>query len=75
MKSIIFTGGGTAGHIIPNIAIFEELKQKYKIYYLGSNGMEKEILKKYPYVNFIEIPIVKFKRSLNLSNLLIPFKL
>ena len=43
MKKIVFTGGGTAGHIIPNIAIIEEL-QNYKIYYLGSNGMEKEII-------------------------------
>ena len=74
MKKIVFTGGGTAGQIIPNLAIIEELKN-YKIYYLGSNGMEKEILKAYPQITYIEIPIAKFRRSLSLKNLLLPFKL
>ena len=40
MKKIVFTGGGTAGHIMPNLALIQNLKN-YKIYYLGSNGMEK----------------------------------
>ena len=74
MKKIVFTGGGTAGHIIPNIAIIEELKN-YKIYYLGSSGMEKEILKSYPNITFIEIPVVKLIRKLSLKNLSLPFKL
>lgn len=74
MKKIVFTGGGTAGHIIPNLAIIEELKG-YDIYYLGSSGMEKEILLEYPNVKFIEIETVKFIRSLTLKNLLIPYKL
>lgn len=74
MKTIVFTGGGTAGHIMPNIAIIEKL-HNFKIYYLGSSGMEKDILKSYHNVNYIEIPVVKFKRSLTPHNLLIPFKL
>ena len=74
MKKIVFTGGGTAGHIIPNLALIEELKN-YKIYYLGSNGMEKELVKSNPNITYIEIPIVKLKRSLSPSNLLLPFKL
>lgn len=74
MKKIVFTGGGTAGHIIPNLAIIEELNN-FEIYYLGSNGMEKELVKTNPKIKYIEIPIVKFKRSLNISNLLLPFKL
>ena len=36
MKKIVFTGGGTAGHIMPNIAIIEQLKD-YEIYYIISN--------------------------------------
>ena len=75
MKSIVFTGGGSAGHIMPNLAIIDEIKDKYKIYYFGSNGMEKDIIKKYPYITFIEIPTTKFIRSFNIKNLLIPFKL
>ena len=74
MKNIVFTGGGTAGHIMPNIAIINQLKD-YKIYYFGSNGMEKEIIAKYPNINFIEIPTAKLIRSLNLKNLLLPYKL
>ncbi len=74
MKKIIFTGGGTAGHIIPNLAIIDELKN-YQIFYLGSSGMEKDIIKNYPSIKFIEIPAVKFKRNLSPSNLLIPFRL
>lgn len=74
MKKIIFTGGGTAGHITPNLALIEYLKD-YEIYYLGSNGMEKSILQNYPQVKFVEIPAVKFVRSLTPKNLLLPFKL
>lgn len=74
MKKIIFTGGGTAGHIMPNIALIENLID-YKIYYIGSNGMEKDLITKLKNVEFIEIPTVKLKRSLSASNFLIPFKL
>ncbi len=74
MKKIVFTGGGTAGHIMPNLAIIEEIKNKAKVYYIGSNGMEKELVKDYD-IPFYEIPSTKLKRSLSFSNLLIPFKL
>ena len=75
MKKIVFTGGGTGGHIMPNLSIIEEIKEKYEIFYLGSNGMERNIISKYQYIKFIEIPSVKLIRSLNFKNLLIPFKL
>ena len=43
MKHIILTGGGTAGHVTPNIALIPALQEKsYKISYIGSyNGIEK----------------------------------
>ena len=74
MPKIVFTGGGTAGHVTPNLAIIDELSD-YKIYYIGSNGMEKDIISRYPSIKFIEIPSVKLIRSLDFKNLLIPFKL
>lgn len=46
MKKIIMTGGGTAGHVTPNIALLPALKEAgYDITYIGSyNGMEKELI-------------------------------
>ncbi|HAJ77457.1 MAG TPA: UDP-N-acetylglucosamine--N-acetylmuramyl-(pentapeptide) pyrophosphoryl-undecaprenol N-acetylglucosamine transferase [Clostridiales bacterium] len=74
MRKIIFTGGGTGGHIMPNLAIINDIKDKYQIKYIGSKaGMEKDIVSKtMPYFG---ITTCKLKRSLSLSNFLIPFKL
>ena len=37
MKKILLTGGGTAGHVTPNIALFPFLeKEGYESYYIGS---------------------------------------
>ena len=46
MKKIVLTGGGTAGHITPNIALMPELRRRgYEIYYVGSKkGMEKDMI-------------------------------
>ena len=46
MKKIIMTGGGTAGHVIPNIALMPYLKDLgFEIHYIGShNGMEKNLI-------------------------------
>ena len=43
MKKIVMTGGGTAGHVTPNIALFDSLqKDGYEIHYIGSyEGIEK----------------------------------
>ena len=47
MKKILLTGGGTAGHVTPNIALLPHLKKAgYDISYVGSyNGMEKELIR------------------------------
>ncbi len=46
MKKIIFTGGGSAGHVLPNVALIEELRAKGRvdIAYMGSDGIEKSII-------------------------------
>lgn len=75
MKKIVLTGGGTAGHVYPAIAVWENIKNEYKTYYIGSNGMEKDIIKNFPDIKFYQINAVKLQRKLTLSNLLIPFKL
>ena len=45
MKKIVLTGGGTAGHVTPNIALMPELKKEgYEIFYIGShNGIERKL--------------------------------
>ncbi len=46
MKKILFTGGGSAGHVIPNVALIEELLSRGKIdvCYMGTAGIEKELV-------------------------------
>ncbi|WP_413374859.1 undecaprenyldiphospho-muramoylpentapeptide beta-N-acetylglucosaminyltransferase [Alkalihalobacillus sp. 1P02AB] len=48
MKKIVFTGGGTAGHVTPNLAIINEIRGgDFQIDYIGSrNGIEKELAEK-----------------------------
>lgn len=51
MKKIILTGGGTAGHVTPNIALLPRLKELgYDISYIGSyEGMEKGLIEQQHY--------------------------
>ena len=76
MATLILTGGGTAGHVTPHLAILPHLKNDFdKIYYFGSeNGIEKQIIsnENLPYYS---IPCAKLNRSFNLKNFSIPFKL
>ena len=57
MKRIILTGGGTAGHVTPNIALIPKLRELgYDIQYIGSyNGIEKELIEPFgiPYHEFL----------------------
>ena len=43
MKTIVLTGGGTAGHVTPNLALIPELKKAgYNVIYIGTEkGMEE----------------------------------
>lgn len=77
MKTIVLCGGGTAGHVMPNIALIKYLKQHFtKICYIGSTtGIEKQILKDYPEITYYPITSVKLIRGLNIKNFTIPFKL
>lgn len=76
MRTIIVCGGGTAGHVMPIIALIPQLKEHFdKILFIGSeNGMEKNICEKY-LLPFRSISPVKFSRKKFFQNLKIPFKL
>lgn len=76
MKTILLTGGGTGGHVLPNLALIPELKTHFdKIYYLGSNGIEKQLLAPYDGIIFKEIDCVKLQRKFTFKNFAIPVKL
>ena len=64
------TGGGTSGHVTPNIALFDILKQNgFEISYIGSkNGVEKELIKK-ENIPYYEISTGKLRRYLDKQNL------
>jgi UDP-N-acetylglucosamine--N-acetylmuramyl-(pentapeptide) pyrophosphoryl-undecaprenol N-acetylglucosamine transferase len=73
--TIVLAGGGTAGHIMPNIALLPYLKKYFdKIYYIGGDGVEGEIAKKYG-VPFYRTSAVRLDREKIVKNLKIPFVL
>ena len=75
MKKIILTGGGTAGHITPNLALLPSLKEAgFEVSYMGSyDGIEKKLIEDFqlPYVG---IATGKFRRYLDVKNLTDPFR-
>ena len=75
MKRIILTGGGTAGHVTPNIALLPRLKElQYDIHYIGSyNGIEKSLIEKQG-VPYHGISSGKLRRYFSLQNFTDPFR-
>lgn len=69
MKRIIFTGGGSLGHVTPNIALIKKfLEEGWDIDYVGSKaGLEKEIITKLP-VTYFEIETGKLRRYFSWKN-------
>ena len=74
-KKIVLTGGGTAGHITPNIALLPELeKAGYEVFYIGSyDGMEKRLMADY-HIPYYGIATGKFRRYFDLKNFSDPFR-
>lgn len=71
MKYLIFCGGGSAGHVIPNLAIINELKYSHKIAYLGTGGIEKSIIKEAE-IPFFQVDCPKLVRSFCAENFKLP---
>jgi len=72
---IIMTGGGTAGHVTPNLALIPSLKEKgFEVSYIGSKtGIEKEIVEKNN-IPYYGISSGKLRRYFDLKNISDPFK-
>ncbi|MBI2602936.1 MAG: undecaprenyldiphospho-muramoylpentapeptide beta-N-acetylglucosaminyltransferase [Deltaproteobacteria bacterium] len=69
-KKILLTGGGTAGHVMPHLALLPSLKKRgWDILYVGSRGMEKRLVEEQR-VPFQAISVGKLRRYFSWQNLL-----
>ena len=75
MKKIVLTGGGTAGHVTPNLALMPKLKELgYDIVYMGSlDGIEKKLIADFD-IPYYGVPVGKLRRYMDPKNLTDPFK-
>ncbi|MFV0529166.1 MAG: undecaprenyldiphospho-muramoylpentapeptide beta-N-acetylglucosaminyltransferase [Lachnospiraceae bacterium] len=75
MKHILLTGGGTAGHVTPNIALIPQLTALgYQISYIGStDGIERKLIEEQG-IPYYGISSGKLRRYFNLKNLSDPFR-
>lgn len=75
MKKIVLTGGGTAGHVTPNMALIPELKKRgYEIHYIGSkDGIEKKLIEEIG-VPYYGISSGKLRRYFDPKNFSDPIK-
>ena len=75
MKKIVLTGGGTAGHVTPNIALLPKLRELgYEISYIGSyEGIEKKLISDYD-IPYYGVATGKFRRYIDPKNLSDPFR-
>lgn len=76
MKKIILTGGGTAGHVTPNIALIPELqKRNYEIHYIGSkDGIETKLMADFD-IPYYGISSGKLRRYFDIKNFTDPVRI
>lgn len=74
-KKIVLTGGGTAGHVTPNMALIPKLKElEYEIAYMGSyDGIEKKLIEDFD-IPYYGIATGKFRRYFDPKNFSDPFR-
>lgn len=75
MKRIVLTGGGTAGHVTPNIALLPKLKElDFDVHYIGSyDGIEKKLIEDFK-VPYYGISTGKLRRYFDVKNFSDPFR-
>lgn len=74
-KKIVLTGGGTAGHVTPNIALLPFLeKEGFEVSYIGSyGGIEKRLIEDF-HLPYYGISTGRFRRYFDLKNFSDPFR-
>lgn len=75
LKKIVLTGGGTAGHVMPHIALLDEMQMKgWKLHYIGSyRGIERELITERS-IRYSAISTGKLRRYFSWQNFLDVFK-
>ena len=75
MKKIILTGGGTAGHVTPNLALLPALREEdFEIHYIGSyNGIERRLIEAAS-IPYDGISSGKLRRYFDLKNFSDPLR-
>ena len=73
MKTLILTGGGSAGHVVPNIALIPALREKFNLVYIGSDGIERDLMKGRG-VPYHTVHCTKLVRDSVLKNIAMPFR-
>lgn len=75
MKRIVLTGGGTAGHVTPHLALLPHLQERgYDIHYIGAQGSIEQQMMAMPGVTYHPISVGKLRRYFDLKNLSDPFR-
>lgn len=74
-KKIVLTGGGTAGHVTPNLALLPYLKEEgYDVFYIGSiSGIERKLIDDYG-IPYLAIQTGKLRRYFDPKNFSDPFR-
>lgn len=75
MKKIVLTGGGTAGHVTPNIALLPSLQEAgFEVHYIGSyEGIEKKLIEDMG-IPYYGISSGKLRRYFDMKNFSDPFR-
>ncbi len=75
-KRILFTGGGTAGHVIVNLALIPVFQEEgWEIDYIGSKtGIERKLVEQMENVTYYPISTGKLRRYISKENIKDPFK-
>ncbi|MBQ6375062.1 MAG: undecaprenyldiphospho-muramoylpentapeptide beta-N-acetylglucosaminyltransferase [Clostridia bacterium] len=76
MKKIVLTGGGTAGHVTPNLALIPRLQDDgWEVHYIGGgDSPEQELISKCSGVTFYPISVGKLRRYFDPKNFTDPFR-
>jgi len=76
LKKIVLTGGGTAGHVTPNLALIPRLKADgWEIHYIGAaNSAEETLISQVEGVRFYAVSVGKLRRYFDLKNFSDPFR-